>query len=395
MIIHNIHTVSLIQAEDEDTAAALSLHSESAVLMDANTGQLLYDKAGDEKMYPASITKIATGIMAVEKGFLEDKVTVSKEAVEVEGTSVYLLEGEEMELKQLIQGMMINSGNDASAAVAEHISGSQEAFSKEMTRYLEKKTGIENTSFTNPHGLHGTDHYSTAEDMAKITSYAMNNDIFRDIVGTKEMHWKGEGWETELRNHHQLLWDYEGANGVKNGYVSEAGFTLVTSANREGRELIAVVMKAGNSTQAYQDTTELLNLGFDTFEEKHLEKGARYQAPDGTSYIVPDSRPYSVRKEVELDFQMNNNGQLTIADETGRTIFATYLPQEKGKASPEKKSNTKSVALEEESSDEGGKEMDQSYWKSWPDSSYFMADIMNYQLKHIFNFSNLQVKESS
>ncbi|MFB4162882.1 D-alanyl-D-alanine carboxypeptidase family protein [Alteribacillus sp. JSM 102045] len=394
ILIHNIMASGFVHAEDK-AAAQLSLHSETAVLMDADTGQILYDKEGDKQMYPASITKIATGIMAIETGSLDEKVTISKEATEVDGTSVYLLEDEEMELKQLIQGMLINSGNDASSAIAEHISGSEEAFSKEMTEYMEKKTGIENTSFTNPHGLHGPNHYSTAEDMAVITRYAMQNQVFRDIVSTKEMHWQGEGWETDLRNHHQLLWDYEGANGVKNGYVTQAGFTLVTSAKREGRELIAVVMKSGNSAQAYEDTIALLNVGFDEFEEKKLEEGERFESPDGTSYIVPNSRTYSVRKHAEVDFQVNNKGQLTGEDENGRIIYTTYLSQEKGKGSSEKKNTTEPSALETERDNQTERELAQQYWKSWPESSYIMADIMNYQLKHIFNFSNLQTEDAS
>ncbi|WP_246031657.1 D-alanyl-D-alanine carboxypeptidase family protein [Salibacterium salarium] len=377
--------VAWLPAEAEAENAAedeVSLHSEAAVLIDAESGQVLFEKNGDEQMYPASITKIATGLMALEKADLDEKVTVSEEAADVEGTSVYLVEDEVMPLKQLVEGMLINSGNDAGTAIAEHISGSEQAFSEEMTEYVMKKTGIEDTNFTNPHGLFSENHYSTAEDMAEITRVAMQNDTFRDIVSTKEKAWKGEGWETELRNHHQLLWDYDGANGVKNGYVTEAGYTLVTSAERDDRELIAVVMKADSDSYAYEDTTKLLDAGFEEFDEHILKEADRYQSPNQSIYTLRNDRSFLYRGDTDFDFQVNDKGKLTVSDDQGKDIFTTYLSKERGKSGTDTKKRAEAAPKAD------SRDMDESLWKTWSKYSSVVADTIYYHLQYMMNINN-------
>lgn len=220
-------------------------------------------------MYPASITKMITGIIAIEQGDLTDNVSVSKKATEVEGTSVYLLENEEVELERLVKGFLINSGNDAGSAIAEHLAGSEQNFSTEMNDFVRTKIGVQNTNFTNPHGLFDYNHYTTAYDLAKISKYAMQNELFKQIVGTRELKWKGAGWETTLINHHRLLGEYEGVTGIKNGYVSKSGFTLVTSAQRDGVELIVVTLNASTSQKGYDDTIALLDNGFANYSREH------------------------------------------------------------------------------------------------------------------------------
>ncbi|SDH95160.1 D-alanyl-D-alanine carboxypeptidase/D-alanyl-D-alanine carboxypeptidase (penicillin-binding protein 5/6) [Alteribacillus persepolensis] len=389
----------LLQTEGEKTVMAegeedLSLYSGAAVLMDAETGQILYEKAGSQKMYPASITKIATGIAAIEYGDLNDEVLISEEAANVTGTSVYLLENETIPLEQLIQGMLINSGNDASYAIAEHIAGSEYDFSRGMTDYLTKKTGIENTSFTNPHGLHHDDHYTTAEDMAEITRYAMQNETFRDIVATKELDWQGEGWETTLRNHHQLLWDYEGTNGVKNGYVEEAGFTLVTSAKRDGRELIAVVLKAGSSQQAYQDTITLLNLGFHDFEEQYLAAGQQVKAQNGSVYTIPDRRSFSVPKGAAFEIKGMDNGQVVVESQDSEQIFTTYVPIETG--TKENKSYADTTSKKGGNNRrEDNNDSDMENFLEGASTTHWMREMITYQLKYATNFSKVHVDDSS
>ncbi|SFM06963.1 D-alanyl-D-alanine carboxypeptidase family protein [Salibacterium qingdaonense] len=321
--------------------------AETAVLMDAGTGQVLVDKKGTKRMYPASISKIGTAITALELGDPEEMVTVSRRAADTKGTSVYLVEGEEMPLKQLVQGLLINSGNDAGTAIAEHLEGTEEWFSKQMTDYLIEQTGIENTSFSNPHGLFEKDHYSTAEDMARITRYAMHNDAFRDIVSTKTLEWKGKGWETELRNHHQLLWEYEGTTGVKNGYVSEAGYTLVTSAKRQGRELIAVVMDADTSRNAYQDTRELLDYGFHAFERKTVPEGARFQSPDQSIYITSEEKSYLQEKGTNTTLKAGNDGEWKVLNDRNRVMLSGPLTKERVKSGGEKKQSAAVIPREE------------------------------------------------
>ncbi|HBT74189.1 MAG TPA: D-alanyl-D-alanine carboxypeptidase, partial [Lysinibacillus sp.] len=147
------------------------ISSEAAILIDEKTGRILYEKNPNQKMAPASLTKIATAIYAIEKGNLEDIVTISKNAREVEGTRVFLEEGEKVNLRKLIQGLLVNSGNDAGIAIAEHLDGSVKQFSTSINKYLEN-IGIQNTNFVNPHGLYDPDHKTTAQDLAKITKYA-------------------------------------------------------------------------------------------------------------------------------------------------------------------------------------------------------------------------------
>lgn len=269
--------VPVVLAEGEAPSVSLALSGESAILIDAKTGQVLYEKNPDQKLFPASITKIATGIYAIEKGNPEDIVTVSKNARYEDGTRVYLAEGEQVTLKKLEYGLLMHSGNDAATAIAEHISGSTEKFADELNRFLQETVGVQDTHFTNAHGLHNPDHYTTASDMAKIAAYAMNNPIFREIVGTNRLPWDGAEWKSELINHNKLIRDYEGSTGIKNGFTDQAMHTLVGSAKRGDTEFIAVTMKAGSSNYAYKDVTKLLDYGFKHFETRQVsEAGAIY-----------------------------------------------------------------------------------------------------------------------
>ncbi|UFJ42643.1 D-alanyl-D-alanine carboxypeptidase [Brevibacillus humidisoli] len=259
-------------AAGNDTLAPEEINGEAAILIDATSGDPLFEKNPDQRLYPASITKIATGIYAIENGNPDDIVTVSKRARYEEGTRVYLAEGEEVTLRKLEYGLLMNSGNDAATAIAEHLAGSVERFSEQLNEYLQEKTGVEDTHFTNAHGLHDPDHYTTASDMAKITQYAMKNPTFREIVGTKTLPWEGEEWNTVIVNHNKMLWRYEGATGVKNGFTDQARNTLVVSAKRGETELIAVTMKAPSSELAYSDVTKLLDFGFAHYETKQVAK---------------------------------------------------------------------------------------------------------------------------
>ncbi|MBN8202711.1 D-alanyl-D-alanine carboxypeptidase (plasmid) [Cytobacillus firmus] len=263
----------IVQAEEEP-----AISSEAAILIDSKTGEVLFEKNSNKRMYPASLTKIATAIYAIEKGNLNDIVTVGKNARVTEGTRVYLEEGETVNLQKLIQGMLINSGNDAGVAIAEHLSGSNERFSKELNMYL-ADLGLKETNFKNPHGLYDPEHVTTAEDLAFLTRYAMENSIFREIFGTKELKWKGVSWDTTLYTHHKLMreFPYEGVIGGKTGYVDQSGHTLVTAAQRKDLSLIAVTLKAPSQEIAYNDTMKLLDFGFNNFKTSSLSKGTDFQ----------------------------------------------------------------------------------------------------------------------
>jgi serine-type D-Ala-D-Ala carboxypeptidase (penicillin-binding protein 5/6) len=296
-----------------------TLHSEAAILLEANSGKILFEKNAENLMYPASVTKIATAIYAIENGDLEDIITVSSNASarNVEGTTVFLEEGEQVTLRKLIQGLLINSGNDAGIAIAEHLSGNVEQFTDDMNTYLTKVIGTEQTNFENPHGLFDENHVTTAKDLAKITQHAMKNEEFMEIFGTKEMEWVGETWDTTLRTHHKLVKEeipYEGITGGKNGFVSRAGYTLVTTAERDGLNLIAVTLKGSLDDMAYEDTIELLDYGFENFKTTSIDKGSVFTVGE-QEYIAPEELSFTHPSDSLLDKQVEQDGTLEIVSQ--------------------------------------------------------------------------------
>lgn len=213
LVLLSVHlSAGLVKAEADDPV----LTSEAAVLMDTQTGAILFGKNEETKMYPASLTKIATAIYAIETADLDEQVIVSEEIENIDGTRVYLNPGEQVSLRKLIQGMLINSGNDAALAIAMHLDGSLESYSKKINQFLETNIGVEDTHFVNPHGLFNENHYTTARDLGLILNYAMANPDFREIFGTKQLEWVGESWDTTIRSHHRMLKGeipYEGVTG--------------------------------------------------------------------------------------------------------------------------------------------------------------------------------------
>ncbi|MBY0120386.1 D-alanyl-D-alanine carboxypeptidase family protein [Bacillus sp. S/N-304-OC-R1] len=320
------------------------VRSEAAIIVDSETGAVLYEKNAEQRMYPASLTKIATAIYAIENGNLEDMVTVSKNAANTDGTSVYLEEGEQVPLKKLIQGMLINSGNDAAAAIAEHLDGSH--FEEKINEYLKTKIHVSNTHFTNPHGLFDENHYTTAEDLAKITSYALKNDIFREIYGTKELKWIGKSWDTTLLTHHLMLKGeipYEAVNGGKTGYVPESKFTLATSAQKDNMELTAIVLKGVNDKEVYDDTISLLDYGFDQFKHTYIPKSDTFQKEGKTFttglYDVLITVPASSYENI-----ITSDGQLQVTNTNGNIIQAVTLVEK-----PVEKTDTRQEKVEQPS----------------------------------------------
>ncbi|TFI46103.1 D-alanyl-D-alanine carboxypeptidase [Diaphorobacter sp. DS2] len=268
-ILFLILITTLINLFPQKTYGADSpkVSSVSAILIDIKTAEVLFEKKAGDRMYPASLTKIATAIYAIEKGNLNDNVTIGKNPRETEGTRVYLEEGETVTLRKLVQGLLINSGNDAGVAIAEHLDGSIEAFSKNLNEYL-AKLGLKNTVFKNPHGLFDAEHVTTAEDLALLTRYAMENEEFKEVFGTRELKWKGASWDTTLYTHHKLMREspYEGVIGGKTGFVDQSGHTLVTAAKRKDLSLIVVTLNAASQDIAYEDTRKLLDFGFSHYK---------------------------------------------------------------------------------------------------------------------------------
>ena len=237
---------------------AYAISAKKAIVMDATTGRCLYEKDADSRSLIASTTKIMTALVVCEQCNVLDRVKIPKEAVGVEGSSIYLKEGEVLTLQELLYGMMLHSGNDAATALAIYCGGTVEGFA-ELMNDKARLLGMKDSHFVNPHGLDAPEHYSTARDLAILAAYAMKNPIFSQTVSTKTVTVSNRS----LRNHNKLLWLVEGADGVKTGYTKAAGRLLVSSAQRQGRRLVAVTIDDGND---WADHAELLNKGFADYQ---------------------------------------------------------------------------------------------------------------------------------
>ncbi len=220
---------SPVQAEE------ISISAESAIVMDAGTGTVLYEKNADKRSLIASTTKIMTGYLACLQENPDRLVTIPAEAVGIEGSSIYLQAGERLSLRCLLYGTLLQSGNDAATALAIGCAGSEAAFVAQMNRTA-KILGLDDTHYANPHGLDSEDNYSTARDLAKLSCAAMKNRLFAEVVSTKTASFGNRCFV----NHNKLLWRLEGAAGIKTGYTKAAGRILV-SARRIGDRLLVVV----------------------------------------------------------------------------------------------------------------------------------------------------------
>lgn len=249
-------------------AAQPKISAEAAILIDADTGNILYSKNHLEPRPPASLTKVMTAILAIEKGNLEDVVTISKKASQTGESSLNLMEGEKITLKNLLYGALLKSGNDACVAIAEHIASSEEDFVNQMNLKAQI-LGCFNTNFVNTNGLPEKNHYSCPYDLALITRYALQNPVFKEIVSTPTytVNWEESGRKRIIKNTNRLLDTYYGATGVKTGTTIEAGQCLIASATRENRNLIAVVLKSRNR---FYDAKVLLDYGFHNFRNINI-----------------------------------------------------------------------------------------------------------------------------
>ncbi|WP_145523947.1 D-alanyl-D-alanine carboxypeptidase family protein [Virgibacillus sp. SK37] len=259
----------LISTNGQAASAAPGVSANNAVLIEQSTGRVLFEKDAHSQESIASITKIMTAIIAIESGKMKEKVTVSREAIYTEGSSIYLEQGEKMTLEDLVYGLMLRSGNDAAVAIAEHVGGSLEGFVYLMNEKA-KWLGMENTHFDNPHGLDSDNHYSSAYDMAILTKYAMNNEKYKEISGTTS--YKSDGRTYSWVNKNKLLTQYyEYCTGGKTGFTKKTGRTLVSTASKDGMDLIAVTL---NAPDDWKDHMSLYEWGFENFDMKTLtDKG--------------------------------------------------------------------------------------------------------------------------
>jgi D-alanyl-D-alanine carboxypeptidase len=317
-----------VQAAPQSTDLPSDIYADAWVVMDSQTGEVLSENNMKDRHFPASITKMITAIIAIEQKDLDEIVTVSKTAAETIGSSLYLEEGDKIHLRDLLYGIMLHSGNDGAVAIAEHMAGSEAEFAKQMTAFV-RSIGAANTHFTNASGLPDDEHYTTAEDMAIITRYAMKNSIFKEMVKHQTYNWdeelarenllihekedaKGLGipWtgQPQIVNHNRLLSEYDGAIGIKNGFTHEARYTLVGAAKRDDTELFAVVLRSDNVDTAYQDITKLLDYGFAFVNHQDNEKN---QIDDGSTSQLAEPLNKQIEKfeQVEKDVEVGTESK--------------------------------------------------------------------------------------
>ena len=269
LIFSNVRTVH---------AAPENLYARYALLMDATNRRVLFEKNGYEEVPMASTTKIMTLLIALEQGNLDDVVTISKYCETIPRVRLGMKEGEQYRLKDLLYCMMLESYNDAAVAVAEHIGGSVSAFALLMNEKAED-LGAYHTQFVTPNGLDAEGHYTTAYDLALITSYAIDNEMFREIISTSHysFHEQTKGTLCEVDNKDVFLTMYEGAIGVKTGFTSKAGYCFVGAVEKNEKRLVSVVLASGwppNKSYKWQDTTKLMDHGINDFTTvKILSKG--------------------------------------------------------------------------------------------------------------------------
>lgn len=320
----------------------IELAAESAILIESTTGQILYEKNSETKMYPASITKILTAIITLEQCNLSDIVTVSQAAVSnlPQGSSTGELKaGETFTVEQLLYALLVNSGNDAANVLAEHIAGSNESFATIMNTKA-TEIGATNSNFVNPHGLHEENHYVTAKDMSLIAKYAMYNETFRQIVTTQTYTMPNTEIYTEeervYTNTNLMLFDkampgnsvnyyYEYITGIKTGQTTQAGKTLVASAKKDNMELICVILGVKNSNETsnrYLDAKKLFTYGFNNYFLTEI------------TTPIKNIEISNSKKNQELELQIKDNGYILSSSPVDASALNYRIEQKQGLMAP-------------------------------------------------------------
>lgn len=304
---------------------ARALSADHAILLDAQSGRVLYEKDADARSLIASTTKIMTGLVVAEQCNVMDRVKIPPEAVGVEGSSMYLKEGEVLTVQELLYGLLLQSGNDAAVALAIYCGGTVEGFA-ELMNDKARTLGLTGTHFENPNGLDGKEHYSTARDLATLAAYAMENPIFAKTVSTKTITVAGR----VLTNHNKLLWRYDGAEGVKTGYTRAAGRILVSSAQRGGRRLIAVTI---NDPDDWRDHGALLDMGFSRYTMKTIAVQGQVLAKvevmggrgDTVDLVAAETFAYPLAQEEQVKLYLPGPGFVYAPVEKGESAGAVYV----------------------------------------------------------------------
>ncbi|MFC5714150.1 D-alanyl-D-alanine carboxypeptidase family protein [Thalassorhabdus alkalitolerans] len=307
-------------------AAPFEVSGKGAVLIEAESGRVLYEKNKDQQMRIASITKIMTAIIAIESGKLDETVKVSGNAAYTEGSSLYLKPGENIKLEDLVFGLMLRSGNDSAVAIAEHVGGSLDGFVFLMNEKAQE-IGMTNTRFANPHGLDDhEEHYSTAYDMALLTKYAMKNEKYQEVAGTKTYRasQEGEDWDRVWSNKNRLLTQlYEYCTGGKTGYTKRAGRTLVTTAEKDDMSLIAVTI---NAPSDWNDHIKMYEWTFENYDMEVLAKEGLLKETDDPFYEKKVLIPYTYRYPLTEEEKRNVKQQIVLYEPPSEERADSYIP---------------------------------------------------------------------
>lgn len=311
-------------------AASISVSAESAIVLEASSGRVVFEKDADTRRPMASTTKIMTALVALESGDTAREVSVSGSAVGIEGSSVYLKAGDKLTLDDLVWALMLESANDAAAAIAIEVAGSIDAFA-DMMNAKAAELGLADTHFTNPHGLDNEEHYTSARDLARLAAAALKNPKFREIVSTYRHAISFDGETRYLLNHNKMLKLYDGAVGVKTGYTKRSGRCLVSAAERNGIMLVAVTL---NAPDDWNDHRIMLDCGFGTLESRELIRAGEsvfiqpcigsekpevtIRNRDGLTLCVPVGTP-EITRRIELAHYFW--APVYEGDEVGRILF--------------------------------------------------------------------------
>ncbi|SHG88761.1 D-alanyl-D-alanine carboxypeptidase family protein [Tepidibacter thalassicus] len=311
----------------------IQITSEAAILIDYNTGKILYGKNIHKKMYPASTTKVMTALLTLENGNLTDKITIDYDLGYIDGSSMYIKKGETFTVEELLKAMLIRSANDAAVVLAKYISGSIDEFVKLMNKRA-KELGAKNTHFNNPNGLPDENHYTSAYDLSLIAKEAMKHKKFREIVKTPYIKFpptEQYPYERFFRNSNRFLWGVGGYNtmeykgkivnikydlvdGIKTGYTSIARQCLISSGQKDGFRLISVVLKS-EGKDVYRDSRTLLDYGFENYS---LNKIINKNKIIGTKKI-----PFT--KEKTLKYGSNNDFNIVLKKDEDITNISTKI----------------------------------------------------------------------
>lgn len=289
------------------------LDAKKAILLDSNTGSILYSKNPDSRIYPASTCKVLTAIIAIENSNLDEIITISDNALkgqEKGGSHIALLKGEKITMRDALNGLLLASGNDCAIAIAEHVGKSTNGFAKLMNDKA-KELGLKNSHFLNPHGLFDKNHYSTARDLALVTSHALKNPKFRNIISNIEYVIPSTNKHSEpttIHNNHKMtkykIREYPGIIGGKRGYIHESGFNLITAARRKNMTLVAVVASGSSLVTNCEDTKKLLDTGFVHYKNLKLNYDAlirKVELPFEKSKVVGRDILTTVKNNVKIE----------------------------------------------------------------------------------------------